>query len=369
MFEYIYNHYDVPGFFRIFGYVSFRATLAGLTSMIITFLIGSKTIQWLKKLKFGETIREDGPKSHQSKAGTPTMGGIMILFSLVISCILFGNFNNVHFNLLLICTVLLGLIGFLDDYTKVVIKNKNGLKARTKMILTIIVASIFIYFYYKYTPKEVYRNNGISYQITSLFIPFYKYPLITMPLFIAILLWYFAILGTIHGVNLTDGLDGLAIGTVSIVTVTLGALAYLTGTPKVADYLNIAYVENAHEISVFLSALAGAGIGFLWYNAPPALVFMGDTGSLALGGALGMTIIILKKEILFLILGGIFVIEALSVIIQVTSFKMTGKRVFKMAPIHHHFELMGWPETRVVIRFWLIGIILSLIAISTLRLQ
>jgi phospho-N-acetylmuramoyl-pentapeptide-transferase len=369
MLEYIYNNFDVPSYFRIFGYVSFRATLAGLTSMIITFAIGDRVIIWLRKLKFKETIRVDGPQSHQSKAGTPTMGGVMILFSLLVSCLLFGNFKNLHFNLLLICTLLLGLIGFMDDYTKVVLKNKNGLRAKTKMLLTFIVASIFIYFYYKYTPKEVIRPNGISYQITSLFIPFYKYPLLTMPLIIAILLWYFAILGSIHGVNLTDGLDGLAIGTVSIVTVTLGALAYLTGTPKVADYLNIAYVENAHEISVFLAALAGAGIGFLWFNAPPAMVFMGDTGSLALGGALGMTIIILKKEMLFLILGGIFVIEALSVMIQVASFKLTGKRVFKMAPIHHHFELSGWPETRIVVRFWLVGIILSLITISTLRLQ
>ncbi len=369
MFEYLYSNFELPGFFRIFSYVSFRAILAGLTSMIIIFLIGDRTIIFLKKIKFRETIRNDGPSSHLSKAGTPTMGGIMILLSLTISCLLFGNFKNIHFNLLLICTLFLGFIGFFDDYTKVVLKNKNGLRARTKMILTVFIATIFIYFYYKYTPKEIIRENGINYTITSLFIPFYKYPLLTMPLFIAILLWYFAILGTIHGVNLTDGLDGLAIGTVSIVTVTLGALAYITGTPKVADYLNIAYVENAHEISVFLSSLAGAGIGFLWFNAPPALVFMGDTGSLALGGALGMTIIILKKELLFLILGGIFLIEALSVILQVAYFKLTGKRIFKMAPIHHHFELSGWPESRIVVRFWLVGIILSLISISTLRLQ
>lgn len=369
MFEYLITNYDLPGYFRIFGFVSFRAILAGITSMIIVFITGNRIIQWLKKLKFGETIREDGPKSHYNKAGTPTMGGIMILISLIISSLLYGNFNNVHFNLIFICTIFLGIIGFLDDYNKVVLKNKNGLKARTKMFLTLLIAIFFLYFYYKYTPKEVHRENGISYNIFSLFIPFYKYPLLTMPVIIAFLLWLFAILGTIHGVNLTDGLDGLAIGTVSIATVTLGALAYLTGTPKVADYLNIAYVENAHEISVFLSALAGAGIGFLWFNASPAMVFMGDTGSLSLGGALGMTIIILKKEILFLILGGIFVMEAISVMIQVTYFKLTGKRIFKMAPIHHHFELLGWPETRIVIRFWLIGIILSLITISTLRLQ
>ncbi|MCS7205145.1 MAG: phospho-N-acetylmuramoyl-pentapeptide-transferase [Leptospiraceae bacterium] len=369
MFEYIYTNFDVPGYFRIFGYVSFRAVLAGLTSMLIVFITGDRVILWLKKLKFGETIRDDGPKSHQSKAGTPTMGGILILFSLTVSSLLFGNFDNIYFNLLLYCTILLGFIGFWDDYTKVVLKNKNGLRARTKLLLTLIVATFFLYVYYTSTPTTVVRENGITYNITSLFIPFLKNPVWTMPLWVALLLWYFAILGTIHGVNLTDGLDGLAIGNVSIATITLGAFAYLTGTPRIADYLNIPYVQGAHEIAVFLSALAGAGIGFLWFNAPPAQVFMGDTGSLALGGALGMTIIIIKKEILFLVLGGVFLVEALSVIIQVVSFKLTGKRVFKMAPIHHHFELSGWPETRVVIRFWLIGIILSLIAISTLRLQ
>ncbi len=369
MFEYLYTSFELPGFFRIFGYVTFRAILAGLVSMIISFAIGDRIILWLKKIKFGETIREDGPKTHFSKAGTPTMGGILILLSTFISCFLFGNFKNIYFNLLLYGTLLLVLIGFFDDYTKVVLKNKKGVPARVKLFLTLLVAAFFIYIYYQYTPHWVEREKGIDYKITSLFVPFYKYPLLTMPLVVAVVLWVFAILGTIHGVNLTDGLDGLAIGTVSIVTVTLGAFAYITGTPKVADYLNIPYVETAHEISVFLSALAGAGIGFLWFNAPPAMVFMGDTGSLALGGVLGMTVIILKKEILFIILGGVFVMEAISVMIQVASYKLTKKRVFKMAPIHHHFELSGWPETRIVIRFWLVGIILSLISISTLRLQ
>lgn len=369
MFEYLYTNFDVPSYFRIFGYVSFRAILAGLASMVVTFLIGDRIIIFLRKLKIGETIRDDGPKSHQTKAGTPTMGGILILFSLSISCFLFGNFKNYYFILLWICTLLLGGIGFMDDYTKVVLKNKKGLNAKTKMFLTIFVALVFLFLYYYFTPDEVIRKDGINYKISSLFIPFYKYPLLTMPLGIAFIFWLFVILGSIHSVNLTDGLDGLAIGTSAIVIVTLGAFAYISGTPKIADYLNIPYIETVHEISVFLSALTGASIGFLWFNAPPAQVFMGDTGSLAIGGALGMTVVILKKEILFIILGGIFVVEALSVILQVASFKITGKRIFKMAPIHHHFELSGWPETKIVVRFWLIGIILSLIAISTLRLQ
>lgn len=369
MLEYIYNTFDVPGYFRVFNYVSFRAILAGLTSMIVTFLIGDKIILFLKKIKFGETIREDGPKSHQKKAGTPTMGGIIILFSLTISCILFGNFKNYYFNLLLVCTLLLGGIGFWDDYTKIVLKNKKGLNPKMKLLLTLYVVLVFLLLYYYYTPDVVQRGQGIHYKINSLFIPFYKYPLVSIPLGLAFVFWIFVILGSIHGVNLTDGLDGLAIGTTAIVVVTLGVFAYLSGTPKVADYLNIPYIEKVHEVSVFLSALTGASIGFLWFNAPPAQVFMGDTGSLSIGGVIGMTVVILKKEILLLILGGIFVVEALSVILQVSYFKLTGKRIFKMAPIHHHFELSGWPETRIVIRFWLIGIILSLVAISTLRLQ
>ncbi len=369
MFEYIYNHFDVPGYFRVFNYVSFRAILSGLTSMLITFFVGDRIIFLLKKIKFRETIRDDGPKSHHKKAGTPTMGGIIILLSLTISCVLFGNFRNYYFILLLVCTLLLGAIGFWDDYTKVVLKNKKGLDPKLKLFLTLFVSGVFLFLYYYFTPDVVQREQGISYRINSLFVPFYKYPLLTIPLGLAFVFWFFVILGSIHGVNLTDGLDGLAIGTSAIVVVTLGVFAYLSGTPKVADYLNIPYIEKVHEISVFLSALTGASIGFLWFNAPPAKVFMGDTGSLSIGGVIGMTVVILKKEILLLILGGIFLIEALSVILQVSYFKLTGKRIFKMAPIHHHFELSGWPETRIVIRFWLIGIILSLIAISTLRLQ
>lgn len=369
MFEYIYSNFDVPGFFRLFGYVSFRALLAGLVSMTLSFLVGDRIIRGLTGLKFRETIRDDGPASHASKAGTPTMGGLLILLSLTVSCILFGNFSNLHFNLILYCTLLLGGIGFWDDYSKVVLKKKGGMSARTKMALSILVAAFFLFMYIRFTPPEVARTEGINYVTTDLFVPFIKGPVWTMPLIIGILLWLCVILGAVHGVNLTDGLDGLAIGNVSIVTVTFGILAYLTGSPRLADYLNIPTVTGAHEISVFLAALAGAGIGFLWFNAAPARIFMGDTGSLSLGGALGMTAIVLKKEILLLIAGGIFVMEALSVILQVGSYKLRKKRIFKMAPLHHHFEELGWPETRIVVRFWLIGLILSLVSLSTLRIQ
>lgn len=369
MFAYIYYHFDLPGFFRLFGYVSFRSLLAAVTAMLVAFFFGDSTIEWLRALKFGETIRSDGPSSHRAKAGTPTMGGILILGSLTIACMLFGNLENPHFTTLLMCTLMLGAIGFADDYTKVVKKNKNGLRARTKMGLTILVAAFFIFEYWLNTPARIDRDRGIDYQLTSIFIPFFKEPMVALPLALAVVLWLVVILGSIHGVNLTDGLDGLAIGNVSIVAATFAVLAYIAGTPRAADYLNLPFVENAHEIAVFLSALAGAGIGFLWFNAPPARVFMGDTGSLGLGGAVGMTAILLKKELLLVITGGIFVVEALSVILQVASFKLTGKRIFRMAPIHHHFELGGWPETRVVVRFWLIGIILGLLSLSTLRIQ
>ena len=288
MFEYLYSNYDMPGFFRLFGFVSFRALLAGLFSMTLSFVVGDRIIRWLTGLKFRETIRDDGPSSHASKAGTPTMGGILILLSLSASCILFGNFSNLHFNLILYCTLLLGGIGFWDDYSKVVLKKKGGMSAKTKMALSILVAAFFLFMYIRFTPAEVARADGINYGTTDLFVPFIKGPVWTMPLILGVVFWLCVILGTVHGVNLTDGLDGLAIGNVSIVTVTFGVLAYLTGSPRMADYLNIPTVTGAVEISVFLAALAGAGIGFLWFNAAPARIFMGDTGSLSLGGALGM---------------------------------------------------------------------------------
>ncbi len=369
MFEYIYTHLEVPGFFRLFGFVSFRALLAGLSSMAFCFLFGGALIERLRVLKFGEKIRSDGPQSHQSKAGTPTMGGILILVSLSISCLLFGNLTNQHFLLLWAGTLALGAIGFTDDFSKVVLAKKNGMNAKTKMALTLLVSFAFCYLYYLLTPNPAGENITIDYENTGLFIPFVKGQVIDLTVYLALPFWMIVLVGSAHAVNLTDGLDGLAIGNVSIVAVTMGLLAYLTGSPKAANYLNLPVVTGSHEIAVFLAALTGAGVGFLWFNAAPALVFMGDTGSLAIGGALGMSAIILKKELLLPIAGGIFVAEALSVILQVGSFRLRGKRIFKMAPLHHHFELSGWPETRVVVRFWLIGVILSLLSLSTLRIQ
>jgi phospho-N-acetylmuramoyl-pentapeptide-transferase len=264
---------------------------------------------------------------------------------------------------------MMGGIGFLDDYSKVVLRVKNGMDARTKLALTLLVAFGFCLLYYLLTEPPETGERGVTYSNTGLFLPFIKGQAIDLTPWVALPFWMLVIVGSCHGVNLTDGLDGLAIGNVCIVAVTMALLAYLTGTPRAANYLNIPTVADAHEISIFLAALTGAGVGFLWFNAAPARVFMGDTGSLALGGALGMTAIILKKEILLALAGGVFVMEAVSVILQVASFRLRGKRIFKMAPLHHHFELSGWPETRVVIRFWLIGIILSLLALSTLRIQ
>ncbi len=369
MFEWIYTEGLTPSYFRVFDYVSFRALLAALSSMTFSFVFGDRIIRWLQKLKFGETIRSDGPQSHQSKAGTPTMGGLLILAATSLACLFFGNFHNLHFLSLWAGVLALGAIGFTDDYSKVVLKKKGGMSARLKMALTLIVAFAFCGSYFLITPDMHSVERGIRYDNTGLFVPFWKGQLLDLTIWVALPFWMVVIVGSCHAVNLTDGLDGLAIGNVSIVAVTLGALAYITGTPRAANYLNLPLVENAHEVAVFLAALGGAGVGFLWFNAAPARVFMGDTGSLALGGAIGMSAIILKKEILLVVMGGVFVLEALSVILQVGSFKLRGKRIFKMAPLHHHFELSGWPETRVVVRFWLIGVILNLLALSTLRIQ
>ena len=369
MLEFIYQHFDTPGFFRLFGFVSFRALLAAMTAMGFSFLFGNVIIERLRRLNFRETIRSDGPESHHAKVGTPTMGGLLILASMSFACILFGNFANFHFTMLLGATLAMGAIGFTDDYSKVVLKKKNGMNARTKMVLTLAIAFLFCYGYYVCTPAELRPERGISYTNTGLFVPFVKGQLLDLTAWLAIPFWMLVLVGCSHAVNLTDGLDGLAIGNASIVSITMGILAYVTGTARAANYLNLPVVEGAHEISVFLAALTGAGVGFLWFNAAPARIFMGDTGSLALGGSLGMCAIILKKEILLVLMGGVFVMEALSVILQVASFKLRGKRIFRMAPIHHHFELLGWPETRVVVRFWLIGIILNLLSLSTLRIQ
>ena len=369
MFEYLYSHFDVPGFFRLFSYVTFRALMASLCAMSICFITGNWLIHRLHRLNFRESISTDGPSSHQSKEGTPTMGGILILGSLSIACLLFGNFGNFHFVLLWVNAILFGSIGFADDYVKSVLKRKKGLSVKLKFILTLTIALGLCLSYYYFTPSQEIGSKTIHYDITGLFLPFLKLQFYQLPLSLALLFWLLVLVGSSHAVNLADGLDGLAIGNVSIVAATMSVLAYITGTPLAANYLNLPTVEGAHEIAVFLAALTGAGVGFLWFNAAPARIFMGDTGSLAIGSSLGLTAIIIKKELLLAIAGGIFVMEAVSVILQVLSYKLRKKRIFKMAPLHHHLELCGWPETHVVIRFWLLGIILSLLAFSTLRIQ
>ncbi|MCE9500841.1 MAG: phospho-N-acetylmuramoyl-pentapeptide-transferase [Leptospira sp.] len=369
MFHWIYELAGgEPGFLRIFNYVTFRALMAGLTSMVFCFLFGRSIINFLHALKFKESVRSDGPKSHESKSGTPTMGGLMIIFSLLISVLLWGNLKNQNVILLCVFSFLFSVLGFVDDYQKSVLKIKGGMRSRVKFLFSIVISLGFCFLFFYKTGTVADVDKGVIFSITDLFIPFLKGPLLNLGLF-AIPFSILVIIGSSHSVNLTDGLDGLATGTVIVPTATLGIIAYVSGTPVAANYLNIPYLPGAHEYAVFLSALTGALIGFLWYNAHPAEVFMGDTGSLFLGATLGMVAILLKKEILLVILGGIFVSETLSVILQVGSFKLTRKRIFKMAPLHHHFELSGLKESKIVIRFWIIAIILAIISLSTLKIQ
>ncbi|GBF49148.1 phospho-N-acetylmuramoyl-pentapeptide-transferase [Leptospira ryugenii] len=370
MFHWIYELYgNELGPLRIFNYVTFRAMMAGITAMFITFVYGKSMIDFLRSLKFRESVRSDGPESHAQKSGTPTMGGLIMILSLSISVLLWGNLRNLNVLLLLSSAIAFCGLGFADDYMKSVKKIKGGMRARSKFLITIFIAITVtsIFFYFTGKPNTL-ASKGIPFEITDLFLPFWKGPVWNLGV-LAIPFAILVLIGSSHAVNLTDGLDGLASGTVVIATATLGLIAYVSGTPVAANYLNIPYLPGAHEYSVFLAALSGALLGFLWFNCHPAQVFMGDTGSLFLGSTLGLTAIMLKKEFLLVILGGIFVAEAVSVILQVGSFKLRGKRIFKMAPLHHHFELIGWSEEKVVIRFWIIGILLAIVTLSTLKIQ
>lgn len=327
--------------------------------MIITFILGPKFIRFLQKLKFGEKIRDDGPKSHHSKAGTPTMGGLLLVSSMSISILLWGNFTDFYTWLVWGGTLCFAFLGFCDDYSKTVKKAKNGMSARKKFVWQLIISAAFaiLVYYYPYVPQEN----------TKLYFPFLKEPILDLG-FLAIFFWIIFINGFSNAVNLTDGLDGLAVGLSLIVMTTLGVITYLTGVLEIAKYLLIPYIPDSNELTIVLGSLIGAGTGFLWYNSYPARVFMGDTGSLAIGGAIGMVSILIKREILLLLLGGIFVAEAASVILQVASYKLRKKRIFKMAPLHHHFELLGWHESKVVVRFWIVGILLALISLSSLKI-
>ena len=347
--------------FNLFRYITFRAGGALFTALILSFMFGAPLINKLRKMqKKGQPIREDGPESHIiAKAGTPTMGGVLILGTLIISTLLWARSDNGYVWIVLLVTVGFGLIGFIDDYMKVTQHSVKGFSSKKRLAIGLVISLIAAYF------ASQLHSQELTYKLA---LPIFKDTLINLG-FLYFPFAVIVIVGAANAVNLTDGLDGLAIMPVIIAGSTLGAIAYVVGRTDFTEYLDVHYVEGTGELLVFTSALIGAGLGFLWYNAPPAAVFMGDTGSLALGGALGAIAVSTKHELVLAIVGGLFVVEAMSVIIQVLYFKKTGKRVFLMAPIHHHFEKKGWHESQIVIRFWIIALILALIGLATLKLR
>ena len=347
------------GGFAVFQYLTLRTMVSVVTALGVSLLIGPSMIAWLSRSQIGQQVRDDGPASHFSKAGTPTMGGALILVIIVLTTLLWGNLSNHYVWLILAVTVAFGLIGWTDDYLKISRKNSAGLAGRWKYFWQSVFALIAVV--YLYQVAEVPAQ-------TSLYVPFFKS--IAIPLGLGfVLLGYLMIVGMSNAVNLTDGLDGLAILPAVMVGAALGLIAYVAGNIEFSAYLQIPYIAGAGELAVFCGALIGAGLGFLWFNTYPAQIFMGDVGALALGAALGLLAIIVRHEIVLLIMGGLFVLETASVIIQVASFRLTGRRVFRMAPIHHHFELKGWPEPRVIVRFWIITLVLVTIGLSTLKLR
>jgi phospho-N-acetylmuramoyl-pentapeptide-transferase len=363
MFHFLFYlpHADQMAFLRLFKYLTFRSGGAILTSLFLAFWIGPGLIRWLKKKQGkGQPIRSDGPQRHVlEKKGTPTMGGMLILISVVFSTLLWADLSNWYVWIVLFVTVSFGLLGFADDYLKIARRTPEGISSRLRLLVEFGVGFLATWFIMQVEPSA---------QSGTLAVPFFKN--ITLYMGVAfILVGGFWITGFANAVNFTDGLDGLAIMPVMIAAGAFVLIAYLVGNERFATYLQLEYVRDTGELAVFLAALIGAGLGFLWYNAPPASVFMGDTGSLPLGGALGAVAVAVKHEIVLAIIGGLFVLETVSVIVQVVSFKLTGKRVFKMAPIHHHFEQLGWRESTIVIRFWIVAVILALIGLSTLKLR
>jgi phospho-N-acetylmuramoyl-pentapeptide-transferase len=365
LFEYINKAFNPPGF-DIFRFLTFRSALAAITGLFLALFLSPKVIAILKKKQIGETKKIDGPKSHWSKAGTPTMGGIIVILSVVIPVLLWGDIKSTYIILIVFGTLVLSAVGFLDDYLKVVKKYPNGLIARYKLIGQVFVGLTIgsvIYF----SPQF----SGIN-SLTT--VPFLKdinfdFSVFYIPIVV------FIVTATSNAVNLTDGLDGLAIGVITIVMLALAFISYVSGNAIYSDYLNIIYLPGAGELTVYVAALVGASLGFLWFNSYPAQVFMGDTGSLALGGAFGILAILIKKELLIPILGGIFFLETISVIIQRLYFKYTkkkygeGRRIFRMAPIHHHFEMLGWPEPKIVMRFYIIAIILAILSLTSFKVR
>ena len=354
--EYLAQYFHV---FHVVQYLTLRAILGALTALIVALMVGPSMIRRLSFYKVGQVVRDDGPKTHLSKAGTPTMGGALVLIAILFSTLLWGDLSNRYVVLILLVTLGFGVIGWRDDYLKLFLKNSKGLSARHKYFFqSVIGLGAALYLYLSATlPVE-----------TQLIFPFFKHVVLQLgPFFIVIA--YLMIVGFSNAVNLTDGLDGLAILPAVLVSAALGVFAYLTGNIQFSTYLAIPYIPGAGEIAIICGALVGAGLGFLWFNAYPAQVFMGDVGALSIGAALGLIAVIVRQELVFCLMGGIFVLETVSVILQVGSFKLTGKRIFKMAPIHHHFELKGWPEPRVIVRFWIITFVLVLCGLATLKLR
>jgi len=346
--------------FNVFSYITLRTMLAALTALAISFLIGPFMIRKLTKYKIGQSVRDDGPQTHLIKAGTPTMGGALILVSIIFTTLLWADLGNRYIWVVLLTTIGFGVIGWVDDYRKVVYRNPKGLSAGAKIFWQSLIAiAVAVY---------LARTAELPAQ-TDMIVPFFKEIAIPLGTVGFVILTYFVIVGTSNAVNLTDGLDGLAIMPTVMISGALAIFAYMAGHVVFANYLGIPYIPHAGELSVFCGAMAGAGLAFLWFNTYPAEVFMGDVGALALGAALGIITVIVRQEIVLVIMGGVFVVEALSVMLQVGSYKLRGKRIFRMAPLHHHFELKGWKENQVVVRFWIITIILVLIGLSTLKLR
>jgi phospho-N-acetylmuramoyl-pentapeptide-transferase len=360
---------------NVFRYITVRTAVASISALLLSLLMGPWVIERLRSLQVRQYIREEGPKAHQKKAGTPTMGGVLIVASIVIPTLLWADLRNAYVLLAIGATVAFGTIGFVDDYNKVVRKRNLGLTPRAKFgyqVLTCAVVGIVLLSlqthgaYSTQLSVPFFKRLHPNLVLTSIYNHSYIWPLAFVPLLLFLVL---VIVGCSNAVNLTDGLDGLAIGCVLVSSTALTVLTYLSSNAKFADYLDIQKIPDAGELVIFCGSLVGASLGFLWYNAHPAEMFMGDVGSLALGGAIGVVAVIIKQEILLLSIGGVFVLEALSVIIQVGSFKLTGKRVFRMAPLHHHFELMGWSESKIIVRFWIVALVFALFSLTTLKLR
>lgn len=355
----LYPLRDLISAFNIFRYITFRSAYAAVTALLISFLLGPLFIRMLKRRQLTEGVREYVPDSHAAKAGTPTMGGLLILVATLVPTLLWARLDNDFIWLMVFATIWLGAVGFADDYLKVVKKRRKGLVARYKLTGQLglgLLIGLYIYF------------TSLNGKASDVEVPFLKNAVLSLgPTYVLFVM--IVITASSNAVNLTDGLDGLAIGLVVFCALAFAAMSYVTGHVKFSDYLNIPYIAGTGELTVYCSALIGAGLGFLWFNAHPADVFMGDTGSLAVGGALGTLAVLIKKEIWLVIVGGLFVVIAASVIVQIVSFKMRGRRVFLMAPLHHHFQKLGWPESKIVVRFWIVGALFALVALSTLKLQ